>query len=86
MSSVPEVNPSEAEGQIWQRRVTPVVRRAVAALVISVAVIVGPTGVARSAPNAPGGPAAPALPKNAVVVSEFAPWFFPADATCGARG
>ena len=53
------------------------VRRALAVLAVAAATIVGPTGRARSAPDAAGSAPAPALPKNAVVVSEFAPWFFP---------
>jgi plastocyanin len=46
-------------------------------LAIAAATIAWPAGVARSAPDASSGGPAPVLPKNAVVVSEFAPWFFP---------
>ena len=45
-------------------------------IVAAVALSVLPSGVARSAPE-PAPAAAPAPPMNAVVVSEFAPWFFP---------
>ncbi|MDR7556192.1 MAG: hypothetical protein QN157_11375 [Armatimonadota bacterium] len=52
------------------------VRRTVMVLALAAATIVWPAAAARSA-QTPGSAPTPALPKNAVVVSEFAPWFFP---------
>jgi plastocyanin/DNA-binding beta-propeller fold protein YncE len=47
------------------------------AVVLAAALTVAPVPMARSAPDTAGGTPAAPLPKNAVVVSEFAPWFFP---------